>query len=51
MRFRRETDWGEFKRSDLDELSRVFRRKPERVDPWDARTSAKAVFDVDETLC
>lgn len=33
MRFRRETDWGEFKRSDPDELSRAFRRKPEWADP------------------
>lgn len=33
---------------DPDELSRAFRRKAERADPWDARASAKAVCDVDE---
>ena len=34
---------------DPDELSRAFRRKAERADPWDARASARAVCDVDES--
>ena len=33
---------------DPAELSRAFRRKAERADPWDARASSKIVADVDE---